>query len=347
MSSNRRQHWVPRAYLRGFAGDDDRLRVFSRLDGERGVREFATTIDGVANERDLYSAISDDGRDNSLDDAIRTLVEDKLPQTVAPVTADVELTRDEWFALIQLAGAQDMRRPSAVHNLTDSISRVLEISRDLYRQNVPGITEKQIDQRIIENWGPDVRSGQHALHPKNLAVDVLKGTIDFTGQFDSMFPCIIKSQAQDFFTSDSPVFFHDPQIRKPSPFWGIDRSVQSVEVVFPLTRRYLLFLAHIPLASYVYANGTGVSLLNSRIAYGAHKQVYASPTADPRLRRRQELDLIRQMGVLSLAPVLFSANATTLDSTIKSLFSDAKRGVRLLSTSFSDRRVVVSRNREI
>jgi hypothetical protein len=337
VSSNRRQHWVPKAYLRGFADADERLRVFARLPDKRGVREFITTVDGIANERDLYSATSDEGRDNSLDDAIRSLVEDKLPQTLAPLTAGVGLKREEWLALVQLAGAQDMRRPSAVHNLTDSITRLLNISRDMYRHHVPGITKEEIDQRIIANWGPDVRSGEYALQPKNLAVDVLKGTIDFTGQFGGMYPCIIESQAQDFFTSDSPVFFHDPNDLMPSKFFGIDRSKNSVEVIFPLTRRYNLFMARVPLAEYVYADGTGVSLINSRVAYGAHKQVYAYPTDDAQLQRRQQRDLIRQMGVLSLAQSLFSADATTLDPTMRALFGTASRAVRLLSDSFSDR----------
>lgn len=194
VSSNRRQHWVPKAYLRGFADADERLRVFARLPSKRGSREFITTVDGIANERDLYSATSDDGRDNSLDDAIRTLVEDRLPQTLAPVMAGVELSGEDWLALVQLAGAQDMRRPSAIHNLTDSITRILDISRDLYRRHVPGITEDEIDKRIIENWGPNVRSGEHALRPKNLAVDVLKGTIDFIGQFGGMYPASLRAR---------------------------------------------------------------------------------------------------------------------------------------------------------
>lgn len=126
MTTNRRQHWVPRAYLCGFADTDEGLRVFARLPDKRGVREFITTIEGVANERDLYSAKSDEGRDNSLDDAIRTLLEDKLPQTFAPVITGRELSYDELLAVVQLAGAQDMRRPSAVHNLTDALSKIMD-----------------------------------------------------------------------------------------------------------------------------------------------------------------------------------------------------------------------------
>jgi len=58
-------------------------------------------------------------------------------------------------------------------------------------------------------------------------------------------------------------------------------------------------------------------------------------------RRRQQRDLIGQMGLSSLAPSLFSPDATTLDPMTRILFSDASRAIGFLSTLFTDRRIIV------
>lgn len=335
MSSNRRQHWVPQSYLRGFA-DDDRLRVYARIVGP-GARTFETSTINIANRRDLYTITTQDGADNSLDDAFRREVEDAIPKTLAPLSSGRALTRDERAAILELAGYQDMRGPNVVDSTTNVISDVHRIARALYRQHRPELSEGQIDELLREKWDDTGLTGEHALDSKNLAVRVLSGTRGFTGQFGGMYGCIVESAAQKFVTSDRPVVFHDPQNLKPG-FWGIDRSAPTTEVVFTLTRQYALVMARIPLVPYAYANAVGATLINGRIAFGASKQVFAFPETEATLSQRQRKDILSSFGALGIALLLIpDESGKRVSPLLAPALKAAPFRLRPLAGAFTDR----------
>jgi hypothetical protein len=138
---------VPQSYLGGFA-DGDRLRVFARVPNKSGARQFETSTVNVANERDLYTATTEFGRDTAFDDRLRSEIEDKIPETLAPLSVERQFSADERLAIVRLAVVQDARRPTSVQSLAETIERVQEIAAALYRQHVPGITEVEIQDRF-------------------------------------------------------------------------------------------------------------------------------------------------------------------------------------------------------
>jgi hypothetical protein len=325
MTANRHQHHVPQAYLRHFA-DPDRLRVYVRPEkGSTILREFETTTKNVAHRRDLYTMHTESGeRDNTFDDNLR-IVEDEIHNALEPVLAGRDLNDDDWVNVMALAAVQDGRKPSAVDEASRFIGEVHEQGRYLYRQHRPELSEAEIDDLLRENWGPTTLSGAAALNPKNLARQVLNSTVfEFVDIFTNLYnACLVTSVAHDFFTSDRPVTYFDPVVKQDR--FGFDRSSPTIEITYPLTRRHLLFMSHLPLPPYVRAKKAAVTILNSRTVYGSAAQVYAYPTSDPRARARQRRDAFSTLGSLNITCLILAA---TLDAQTREAVRPPEMGAR-------------------
>jgi Protein of unknown function (DUF4238) len=337
-SQNRRQHWVPQTYLRGFA-DGNSLRVYSRIPDKHGVRQFETSTVNVAVQRDLYTVTTEHGRDTSFDDKLRTEIEDKIPQTLAPLSLQRLLTVAERMSIVRLAAVQDGRRPTSVDSLADALAGVHDMAAYLYRQNVPGISEAEIADRLRENWGPTHLTGVHALDPRNLALSVLEDTtLNFIGQFAGMGMCVVESTAHDFVTSDNPVCFYDPEVPRPHPVLGVDRSSVTIEVTYPLTRRHTVFMSRLPIVPYAYASSVGVSFLNSRAAYGSRRQVYGFPVEERQGQQRQKNDVYRPYGDVMLAALLLAdESGLRIHPGVQESVAGEMARVRIVARAFSDR----------
>jgi len=341
MSSNRRQHFVPQAYLRNFA-DGNRLAVFRRPTGMSGViREFTTSSPNIAVERDVYTIVSEQGRDTSFDEALQTL-ERRIPSILAPLNEDRELTDAEMFALVEMAAVQDLRHPTRVTNIAGMISRVQDMARALYRQYEPELSPADIEDRLRENWGETGLSGAHALDPRNLALRTMDGTFHTMPlQFEGYCGCVITSLAHDFITSDHPVTVYDPK-RAPSPAFGVDRTSPTIEVTFPLTRRHLLLLAREIIPVRAFARGPAVTMLNSRTAFGSHREVYGFPVQGTAAKRRQRRDVISRWGVRDQVPLVKISIATPEQRSIVSTLPKRWRFFFDLYTQHANSDIVMS-----
>ena len=304
MTANRRQHHNPQTHLRHFAAGD-RLRVFKRpAHPQQAPESFETSTQNVANERDLYTIVTEDGaRDFKLDDGLQA-IEKQLNKALAPLSEDRNLTAAEFADLQVLAAIQDGRKPNSVHGLTRAVGEIHAISRYLYSKHAPHLTDGEIDDRLREQWGPTKLSGAAALDPKNLALTVLSKTVfEFPQDFvDIYHPCLVTTNAQDFMTGDAPVVYFDPTLEQ-HPFLGFDRSLPTIEVTFPLTRRHLLFMSHLAVPRHVVANKTAVAMLNNRTAYGC-RQIYAFPTVDARAKARQLMDIKSPLGSMNITSLI-------------------------------------------
>jgi hypothetical protein len=131
-------------------------------------------------------------------------------------------------------------------------------------------------------------------------------------------------------TADEPVTYFDPA-RQPSLAFGFDRTSETIEVTYPLTRRHLLFMSRRELPRYVTANASGVTMLNNRSRDGS-AQVYAYPEPGARAIARQRKDVLHYLGGLDIA--VYIALSTISDADKAHLSCRAK----FLANSFQSGR---------
>ncbi len=311
MSEPRGQHYVPQVYLRGFA-DGDKIRVYQRppVEGQPPVR-FDTNVKNVAKVRDVYSVNTQHGRDRYIDKNFER-VESLLDNVLVPVVKGHLLSEAQWDALKRLVAIQEMRSPDAIDGFAGATARVIELSRALYRQHRPDMTEEEIEEAMREEFPSENLTGTFATDPRNLALNATNSVVpEFAQHMTTFHATIVGSGAQDFMTSNRPVVWFDPLDWPPHPFYGMNRLSQTIEVTYPLTRRKCLFLCRYPAAlmQYALASEPAVTMINSRTTCGA-REMYAYPTTDAPKQERQVADLLSDLGRLPLVPTLLDKEAT-------------------------------------
>ena len=313
MSEPRGQHYVPQVYLRAFA-DGDTIRVYRRA-GQNRPMMSDTNIKNVAKRRDVYSVLTNQGRDRYIDENFGR-VESLLADVLVPVVEERLLTDAQWVSLKYLVAIQEVRSPQAIDNFAHATTRLLDQTRSLYQQHRPEWTSEQIEQAVQEKFPSPKLSGSLAADPRNIALMAANSVVpEFAEHMKTFHATIITSGAHDFMTSNRPVVWFDANDYPPHKFFGFDRQSPTIEVTYPLTRRKCLFLCRYPEAvmQYALANEAAVTMVNSRTACGAG-EMYAYPIQDAHARQRQMLDLTSEAFEWPLLVTLLDSKATGAQS---------------------------------
>jgi hypothetical protein len=145
----------------------------------------------------------------------------------------------------------------------------------------------------------DIFEGDAVPDPMNLALTAvpiaMKANFEICRRLNKM---ILRS-GSDFFTSDHPVVWFDPENCSPSGGLCPNQLSLSAEVTLPLTRRHCLVMAYLPFSdSIVDADQECVDVINARTALNALRETYAPPVVGQadKLRHAQTLIDFRVAG---------------------------------------------------
>jgi hypothetical protein len=276
-------HKLPQTYLKGF--DFGRGIIVYDVSKPPDVADLVrqvknpmvqTSVKNLAAEIDYYTRETPNGPDYSFEEMLSRF-ENRYRPMMKAVRSDAPLSNDQLGMLALLAAVQDARvnRMSLVKPMTE----VRQHAKDLYQQHRPELTNEEIAAETDAMIRRDLIDTEFPT-PLNVALAAVPEMMTFSfNVFRYMFKSILKSEAQDFVTSDAPVVWLDPA-QFPEPHWKFYRLSGFMEVTFPLNRRYCLVMAWHPMEPRFVADEAMVGTVNARTATYARQHVFATNTGD-------------------------------------------------------------------
>lgn len=120
-SSPRREHFVPRLYLKRWSTPQNKIWTYRTLVSHAQVglwRERSTK--GVAFQEHLYTQIVDGRESADIEEWLDKEFEAPAEEALDKATSDRRLTPDDWRILVKFLAAQDVRTPT---RLSEALQR--------------------------------------------------------------------------------------------------------------------------------------------------------------------------------------------------------------------------------
>jgi Protein of unknown function (DUF4238) len=239
------QHYVTRAYLEGFLGEDEKLLFCYG----RGFELFKKQPADLAAQRNYYAIKNPDGTwDDRLENAIGHSVESPgLPVVKKLASGKTRLNWDDRKKIAMLIAFQEARTPAARARVRESLSAMQERmlgevwganpgqkSVDLVGENGKSVTVTLEEMIASHN---ELATNDHCFEIHRL---MMGHAFRLATIFERMKFTIHYAAVGEFITTDTPVV---RVFTGGDPLgYGVQR--QDIEIRFPLSRRAFLTLTH-------------------------------------------------------------------------------------------------------
>ena len=285
----RRQHYLPKFYLKGFECASGRIHLFS-LNSRRPIRN--AKLKTQCYKRGFY------GADGEIETALSGF-ENHVAPILQAIRADGLLPgrrTSDWRRILEFVGLQSLRTLKSEHLANQFVDKLI----------------KQIhwrDPRFIEQ---DLERAQFGFD--HAALFLMQHLAARTEGFSDLKRHVLVANEKSFFASDNPVFLYNQYCE------GIDRGttgsvLKGLQVFFPLSPRFCLVLYDPAIydtgfkagfAGKSIASNHDVDALNEMQIIAAHQNVYFAHWSQrsefrrllPGLARHRDGDeiLVREFG---------------------------------------------------
>lgn len=136
----RRNHFVPRSYLKQWAGDDGRLWVYRLLVPHERVPLWKPASPKAVTVHDhLYTKVVSGTESDEIERWLDAEFEGPAERVLDKVSREERLTADDWHRLVRFLAAQDVRTPA---RLMESIKR--------WQAQLPGMLEDVMREAVAK-----------------------------------------------------------------------------------------------------------------------------------------------------------------------------------------------------
>lgn len=234
----RRCHWVPQAYLKGFAADNRNPPRIWRLSNQTGDVELKR-IDKVAVRNHLYVVAAADGRKDDTQEKIFSDLEQFFSSKPwgALQTHFVDLSNGAIRKMVSLLAATLYVRNPAHFELSKIIHSSL-VAAFSGPQGLPDAIIMGGKRLALDHasWREHANASEDDL--KRNWFDMMNSCADIAKMFMDMRWSIVAADEPVFVTSDHPITFLHPDLR----FRGIANPETSV--IFPISPTRVLYMDH-------------------------------------------------------------------------------------------------------
>jgi hypothetical protein len=235
--TTKRCHWVPQVYLRAFAADPSRLKIW-RFSKEAGGADLKS-IEKVAVRFHLYVPRDSSGR---RDDAFEKKLADLEQWFESPVWRALrdDMLDLSWEPLRKmvspLAATMFLRNPQCFALMQDIHARLAELFSG--PRGLPSCVE--IDGQALNLDARDWPTFRNATEDdlKRLWIAEINGATYYAEKFMAMRWSMLCADQPVFITTDNPVVFLHPSLE----FRGVDNP--ETTVIFPISQTRLLCMDH-------------------------------------------------------------------------------------------------------
>lgn len=246
----KRQHYLPRMYLKGFSCDGG-VAVFDRFTGE--IRR--QTVENTAVEKHIYTFEDGLGRRRYEIEEMLSQIESGLADAVPRFEEAKGYTKDDIDYLLSFIAFAELRTPSALedakrvkagfidtlgHVITESVERTMHTLAAMYRDKGERRSREELKEEA-ESIVQFVRGGNYSIEVADQAalmqcLRLWKPVIDSLMSKDLRLIKPTDPQSR-YITCDSPVVLESQSGRNTVGF-GSDDAI----ILFPLTSRCLISL---------------------------------------------------------------------------------------------------------
>ncbi|CAN0639934.1 DUF4238 domain-containing protein [Burkholderia cepacia] len=247
----KRQHYLPRMYLKGFASDGG-VAVFDRQTGELRRQ----TIENTAVEKHIYTFEDDQGRRRFEIEEMLAQIESGLSDAIPRIETAKGFTVNDIDYLRSFIAFAEVRTPGAMedakrvhagfantlgHAITASVERAMGVLAAMHRDKGEHRSREDL-KKEAEDLVRFVREGKYSIEVDDQAalmqcVRLWKPVIDALLRKDMQIVIPMDPQSR-YITCDSPVVLESVSDRDTVGF-GSDNAI----VLFPLTPRCLIFFS--------------------------------------------------------------------------------------------------------
>jgi hypothetical protein len=280
----KRHHYVPQAYLRGFADQDERLRTVP-LDG---AAPFLQAVDTAAAENYYNAVVDEQGeRSDQLEVALSSLEGDGIEAIrtllYGPFPPDGG-TRHRLAAYLGLQMARTPRVRAHLDQLTDRMAKTMVAFSG------PSGLRRALEESGGEVSDEDAKSlgsylsefDQYQVRPdQNTQVRHMLEAAEVLAEPFALLPwALIAFQRKALLTSDNPIGLWLPPSER-RPFEGIG-LLTADEVWFPINRRTALLVSpHADDGTVLVPTAKWARRINQLVALWAHRWLYHHPHDNP------------------------------------------------------------------
>lgn len=131
MEFKKKNHFVPKMYLRQWSEDRKRVHVYRLLVSSNKVPMWKLAcIKGIARHEHLYTRIAGGDQSDEFERWIDTEFESPAGSALQSAAMGKKLSKEDWWVLVRFLAAQDIRTPA---RLLESLKR--------WHQTVPGMVQ--------------------------------------------------------------------------------------------------------------------------------------------------------------------------------------------------------------
>lgn len=292
-SGQKRHHVVPEFYLRRFANDDGQITAVKRDDPSSS---YTTSVVNVAVQGYFYAIPTNEGWDNTIEDALSKL-EDVAIHDVAALAdgkhSEELRTRLSFFFGVQLARGRTSRQAS-IDFQKDVFKKILQLSTPeiikatLERQG-EAITIEEAAKVAAVGRDPTLRVEFQKVGPKGLSAESLVNAADVFKYGEKLIPgfynrawLVAEFDDPVILTSDEPIAYGQ-DTRFPGHPAGL---ANADSVVFPIDPHRALIMQRPDLATRASVRAKGAPVqsrfVNMLVAFRANKQIFHRPGTNPR-----------------------------------------------------------------
>ena len=241
--STRKCHWVPQSYLKAFACDEKREKIWRFEKPKRGIelKKFERKpIEKIPVRNYLYVPRDQDGlTDNSFENRLANEIEPIFsdPVWILLQTEMVDLSWEPLRMMVALAASVLLlRTPLEFEQYSQMHSAMVDMLEDFEGENVTinvGHSDQKIDWdefSIYRNWSDD--------DIKRSWISFISGAGAIADDLKSMRWSILRSETRSFITSDNPVTVLHPS----TDFRGLNDPLTTVR--FPISPTHVLYFDH-------------------------------------------------------------------------------------------------------
>ena len=322
VTQTKRQHYVPRAYLRRFLEDDNQIRVVDMAED----REFRTSVENIAVERRFYD-VEIDGVFYSAEDWLANVESQAMPVIEdliqSPSTIGMLSMEDENY-LSRFIAALTFRTPAFRDwdntNISALVSQIKERVEAMFKYKLGESAGEQEFKKIEDKPPHWWLQKEEQPQPASSSVYMLGETQGFANLIRGA-PWRIGNVLGPrlLYTSDNPVSRYLPPIR---PWWDTG-AFSSYEYYFPLSPKVLLKIERMPYKEESSAQDkpqvgrqiddfseTEVELAHHIITFEATRFLYGEETIVPK-RRAEALLYFLEQSVPIVADCIFRSERDT------------------------------------
>lgn len=293
----RKNHFVPKVYLRRWAEDGARVQLYRLLVSAETVPVWKlSSISGIARHEHLYTRLIGDKQSDDFERWIDSEFESPAAAIIEAASAGRKLSKDDWWVLVRFLAAQDVRTPARlleglsrwretvprmVEEITLSVARGLEVGT---AKNPRVATPKYADLLPIRvsaepnadgdggtlRVETDIGRGYWLFQIKHL----LSNTAAVLHQH--RWSMMVAPEGVEWITSDDPVLKLNFQSEREFNFGGGWASAGS-EILLPISPRRLMYtkIGEKRRPSEIHATHEVAHVINRMIARHAHRSIFA------------------------------------------------------------------------